>query len=181
MLTKPEDRLEQEPDWVRQAKDLGAGTEQSPVSTSPPAEEVPASADDTATWLKGLDQEEPTGAPLFENDATGMWLKSLDDEPVKVQSVQPAEEPEPELPAWMQNIQAEPLDQTSAIAEGFNSMRSADESTAVQPAQSAEQPEAELPAWLQNIEEEKPSTFEPVIPASDIAGGTQRNRSGTAC
>ena len=24
LLTKPEDRLEQEPEWVRQAKDLGA-------------------------------------------------------------------------------------------------------------------------------------------------------------
>src|SRR5687768_8028033 len=100
LLTKPEDRLEEEPDWVRQARDLGA--EQPPISP-PPAVKVPSSIDDTAAWLTSLDEEKPTAEPAFDNDATGMWLKSLDEEPVKIQPEQPVEQPESDLPTWMQN------------------------------------------------------------------------------
>ncbi|MGZ9221637.1 MAG: tetratricopeptide repeat protein [Anaerolineales bacterium] len=182
LLTRPEDRLEQEPDWVRQARDLGVAAEQPPISPPSPAADVPSSTDDTATWLRSLDEEEPTGAPLFENDATGMWLKSLDEEPVNAHPTQPAEEPEPELPSWMQNIEAEQSAQASAIvsseevtAEGSDWKRSSDESTTVQPVQPDEQPESELPAWLQNIEEQKPSESAPVVHEMEAEQPVQRD------
>jgi hypothetical protein len=175
LLTKPEDRLEQEPDWVKQARDLGAAAEQPPVSTIPAAVEEPSAKDDTATWLRSLD-EEPTATPLSQDDATGMWLKSLDEEPVQVQPTQPAEQPEPELPAWMQNIEAEQPTQTSApsasaeeaIAEGSDWMRPTEEPLEVQPTQPAEQPEAELPAWMQTIEAEKSAEAEPVVHEMEV-------------
>jgi len=112
LLTKPEERLEQEPDWVRQARDLGAAAEQPPMT--PPAAEEPSSTDDTAAWLRSLDEEDSTATPLSENDATGMWLKSLDEEPVKIQPARPAEQPESDVPAWMQNIEEEQPAQASA-------------------------------------------------------------------
>ena len=165
MLTKPEDRLEQEPDWIRQARDLGAAAEQPPMPPLPPAAEEPASTADTAAWLRSLDAEEPTAMPSLEKDSTGMWLKSLDEEPVKVQPAQPAEQPEPELPAWMQITEEEQPAQATAqsipaeevTAEASDWMRSAEEPAEVQPAQPVERPEPELPAWMQTIEEEQPA------------------------
>ena len=204
LLTKPEDRLEQEPDWVRQARDLGAAAEEPPVSP-PPAVKVPSSIDDTAAWLTSLDEEKPTAEPSFENDATGMWLKSLDEEPVKIQPAQPAEQPEsalptwmqnieeeqptqagvpsapseelmaeqpnPDLPAWMQNIAEEQAAQASAPStpveevtiEASDWMRPTETSAEVPPTRPIEQPEPDVPAWMQNIEEEKSSESEPLV------------------
>ncbi len=167
LLTRPEDRLEQEPDWVRQARDLGAAPEQPPAPPPAPEVEVPSSIDDTAAWLRSLD-EETTATPLSENDATGMWLKSLDEEPVKIQ---PAEQAESDLPAWMQNIEEEKPAKASAsssaaeevTAEASDWTRSTEEPAAVQPEQAQERREPELPAWMQNIEEEKASESGPVV------------------
>jgi hypothetical protein len=180
LLTKPEDRLEQEPDWIRQARDLGAAAEQPPTSWPTPAAEEPASTDDTATWLRSLDEEESTAMPSIQNDATGMWLKSLDEEPVNVQPVQPAEQPEAELPAWMQITEEEQAAQmtTQSIpaeevtAEASDWMRSAEEPAEAPPAQPAEQPEPELPAWMQTIEEEQPAQASmPSASAEEVKAG----------
>ncbi len=78
LLTKPEDRLEEEPEWVKQAKDLNvppeavfipvareleqpsAMSEPEPEAVSEPlfAAEQPAQADDVEAWLKNLEGEE---------------------------------------------------------------------------------------------------------------------------
>ncbi len=102
LLTKPEDRLEQEPEWVKQAKDLGA--QQPPTSVTPePETEQPAAMDETAAWLRNLDEEDKRSEPAV--DETAMWLKSLDEAESK--PVQPMESVEEDLPAWMQNIEQE--------------------------------------------------------------------------
>ena len=90
LLTKPEDRLEQEPEWVRQAKDLGAST---PPMPSTPAIQEPIqeasyqepALDDTAAWLRSLDEDESKPVPVAESgkDDTAMWLKNLDEEESK--------------------------------------------------------------------------------------------------
>jgi tetratricopeptide (TPR) repeat protein len=151
LLTKPEERLEQEPDWVRQARDLGAVAEQPPMT--PPAAEGPSSTDDTAAWLRSLDEEETTVTPLSENDATGMWLKSLDEEPVKIQPAQPAEQPESDVPVWMQNIEEQQA-HASAPSAATEELAT-EEPVEGQPTQPTAQAEPELPAWMQTIEEEQ--------------------------
>jgi tetratricopeptide (TPR) repeat protein len=143
LLTKPEDRLEQEPDWIRQARDWGAASEQPPVSPTLPAAEEPSSTDDTAAWLRSLDEEKSAAEPSSENDATGMWLKSLDEESVTVQPTQPAEQPEPEMPAWMRNIEEE---KSSGLEPA------APEMVAEQPVQFEATSE-----WTPKIEEEQPA------------------------
>src|SRR5688572_8891397 len=84
LLTKPEDRLEEEPDWVKQAKDLSVPTSIQPAAQEESVQE-PASSieypslDDTAAWLRSLDEEETTTTPepTRASDETGIWLKSL--------------------------------------------------------------------------------------------------------
>ncbi len=49
LLTTPEERLAEEPDWVKQAKDLSAEQLSAP-------EQTPA-MDDTAVWMRSLDEE----------------------------------------------------------------------------------------------------------------------------
>ena len=49
LLTKPEERLQEEPEWVKQAKDLSAQQQPTPVSEQP---------DDTEAWLKDLAEKE---------------------------------------------------------------------------------------------------------------------------
>ena len=165
LLTKPEERLEQEPDWVRQARDLGAATEQPPMPTPTPAAEESSSADDTAAWLRSLDTEDSTVTPISENDATGMWLKSLDEEPVKIQPTQPAEQPESELPEWMQNIKADQPAQASVPSVPAEELAT-EEPVEVPPAQPVAQSEPELPTWMQNVEQEQP-TQASTLPSAD--------------
>jgi len=88
LLTKPEERLEQEPDWVKQVKDLGG---QPPVQ--PPAEPVASisSAEDTAAWLRSLDEEETQPEPKPEADETAVWLKGLDETPPAAEEPAPVE------------------------------------------------------------------------------------------
>ena len=50
LLTNPEERLEEEPEWVKQAKDLSSEQLFTPEQTTP-------SMDDTAMWLRSLDEE----------------------------------------------------------------------------------------------------------------------------
>jgi hypothetical protein len=176
LLTKPEERMEEEPDWVKRAKDVGLAAEQPPTSSPPPAVEEPSSIDDTAAWLKSLDQEESKPVSSKDTDATGMWLKSLDEGLVKIQPEQPVQEPEPEIPAWMQNIGEEQPAEASApsapieeaAAEATDWMRSIEEPAEGQPSQAIEQPEPEIPAWMKSDEEEKTPESESAIPVSEM-------------
>ena len=54
LLTKPEDRLDQEPEWVQQAKSAPQPT----VEPKTVKEEPVSAADDTTAWLRSLEQEE---------------------------------------------------------------------------------------------------------------------------
>jgi len=164
LLIKPEDRLEQQPDWVQKAKEIGEAL--------PPVQPEPASAD-TASWLRGLDDEESTPAPVKDdtamwlknldeadakpepaiessNDDTAMWLKSLDEPEVK-----PAT-PTDDMPAWMQNIEEE---KTDSITESVVPAVEADDSSAwietVEKSVASETPRTDtgsLPSWLRGLD-----------------------------
>jgi len=138
LLIKPEDRVEKEPDWVKQVKDAGA--QQTPVTpqqeepSSVPAQDAPiADMDDTQAWLRSLDADEFEPEPAVMND-TSSWLKSLD-EPEKT-PVQQA--PSDDLPAWMQNIEQENV----PAAEPAVPVKEAD----VNPVEEAH--DVDIPSWL---------------------------------
>jgi len=164
LLTKPEERLEQEPEWVRQAKDLSATTPQTPepaqeVPTPEPSiYEQPSSSDDTAAWLKSLDEQETVAEPESAHDETAMWLKSLDElEAAPPPPVQPTESEE--LPAWMQSIEQEKAPEQEPVVPTGEIAPETPEKEVEEPAVFAQETpiaEAEsIPDWLSSLDQEE--------------------------
>jgi len=201
LLTKPEDRLEQEPDWVKQAKDMST---QTPSMQPPVAEEAiqeqesTPSMEDTAAWLRGLDDEEESAAPTFPraSDETGMWLKSLTEEDAKPE---PASTPSAdETGMWLKGLDEEEskLASTSTPSRDDTAMwlkslsdedakpapasASDDDETALwlksldEAEKAAAQPEPEipehpdLPAWMQNIDQGVSPDVEAPVSSSKV-------------
>ncbi|MBK9926538.1 MAG: hypothetical protein IPP66_14780 [Anaerolineales bacterium] len=154
LLTKPEERLEQEPEWVKQAK----SAPQQPVVAQP--EEELAPVDDVSSWLKGLDTEEETQqpAPVMEDD-TASWLKSLDE---PEESPIPSTSVSDDLPAWMKGISEE----EPPVAEPVIPM---DEAKPVQETQ-------DVTSWLSSLAEEDIQS--PAIPVSDDLPAWMRDDTG---
>ena len=138
LLTKPEERLEEAPEWVKQAKDIAG----------PAATESPTAPDEVELWLRNLegdsapDRQEETPASLMQQeeasveqpaaalDDTSAWLRGLEQEETEAQralSEQPewvAEEPaiasplaeqavaptESEPASWLQDLEHEELE-----------------------------------------------------------------------
>ncbi|MCC6298354.1 MAG: tetratricopeptide repeat protein [Anaerolineales bacterium] len=187
LLVKPEERKESEPDWVKQAKEIGEALP--PVSQQETGQ--PESSADTAAWLKSLDAETPASEPMQEatsdetaawlksletetpisepaqasaSDETAMWLKSLD-EPEKSAVVEPALSGE--LPDWMQNLEAEKAasEAESAVPVVSNESKEVEEAEAPSSAwideTVVEEPRrydtGNLPNWLQDMDSGVPS------------------------
>ena len=189
LLTKPEDRLQQEPEWVRQSKDSStpAPSTQSPNQEDAIQDSAP-SMDDTAAWLRGLDEETtestfprgsdetgiwlkslteedamPEAASTSAADETGMWLKGLDEEDLKLTDASTPSSDDTAM--WLKNLSdedAKPVPSSeSADDETAMWLKSLDEAEKVvaQPeAEISEQPD--LPAWMQDIGEESTPTTE---------------------
>jgi hypothetical protein len=162
LLMKPEERLEQEPEWVKHAKDVSA--QQPPVTE--PVSEPSASMEDLepAAWQRSLAEEGITARepqePVEEEphwlkdsreirpeepaaeDETRIWLRSLDKEPTA------AAEPAEEQQAWLkpEELSAEKTPQVPPVTEPTRD---------------------ETAAWLQSLEEEE--TLEPVSAHDDTA------------
>lgn len=159
LLTKPEERLEEEPDWVRQARESGVP----PVSqeTPVPSEEEtqpskPFSAvQETAEWLPVMEEEEVTPESVSSTDATLAWLKSLDE----AEEISPVREPVGDLPEWLQSLDEENLPSVEPAVPAGEA-----EEPVAQPEVSIPMAEAEeeLPSWLSELAEEQkkaPSAF----------------------
>ncbi len=178
LLIKPEDRKDSEPDWVKQAKEIGE-------PLTPPAQEElsqPESPMDTAMWLKSLDAEgpvsepvrEPIGdetamwlknleaetpvsepAPSFSSDETAMWLKSLDDQekPAVTESAR-----RDDLPDWMQNLEAGEAapEIESAVPAGEAETSQSDWSSELTPEEPRRLDTGSLPSWLQDMDSGEP-------------------------
>ena len=183
LLTKPEERPAEEPEWVKQAKDLGE---------SPVLEEPATSRDDTGAWLKSLEEEAAAARERTEErarDDTGVWLRSLDEDAAVPQDrvdetpdwMKQQEEPasavsEPELAAsrddtgvWLKSLDEEtltPLGQRDETPDWLRQEEPAssssepdwlrpEEETAV--TSTAETPVSsdDTPTWLKSLEEEE--------------------------
>ena len=95
LLIKPEDRKDVEPDWVKQVKAAPAAE---PTPAQPESFE-PQPVEDTAAWLRSLDEEDAKPEPVSVNDDTAAWLQTLD-EPEPAPQIAPADD----MPAWLQGI-----------------------------------------------------------------------------
>ena len=156
LLTKPEERLEEEPEWVKQAKDVSA--------EQPSVQEPSSSIEDTQAWLRSLDEAEsqPSAEPASVKDDTAMWFKNLE-EPQKETPPQPAHEARSEdLPDWMQGIEEDRASETKFNIPVGDLSTGAAEPESLQPSQTED-----LPAWMQGIEEDRASETAFNIPVEE--------------
>jgi tetratricopeptide (TPR) repeat protein/uncharacterized protein Smg (DUF494 family) len=165
LLTKPEDRLEQEPEWVQQAK----SAPQQPVEPELIIEEPISSADDTTAWLRSLEQEEVEPEPESSKDETAMWFKKLEE------TVERAPAPEPEaaddIPSWLKGLEEESVPESTPASDSTMMwLRGLDEPPLTTPQETQAQDE---PTWLKGIEEEEMApVVEAAVPeTSPEAGG----------
>ena len=169
LLTRPEDRLEEEPEWVQQAK----SAPQQPVEPEPVKyEEHISTADDTTAWLRSLEQEEIEPEPESSKDETAMWFKKLEETTEAVQAPQP--EASDELPAWLAGLEEESAPESAPASETTAMWFKDLDLPAPTPAPETAA-EDEVPAWLQGIEEEDedkaPIPESPVAEAAPEPGG----------
>ncbi|MEW6086450.1 MAG: tetratricopeptide repeat protein [Chloroflexota bacterium] len=177
LLVKPEDRMESEPDWVKQAKEIGE-----PIPPTHQEEmKQPDSPVDTAMWLKSLDGEGPVHEPVKESssDATAMWLKNLDSESAEPEPSKPSasdetavwlksldEEEKPvapqsalreDLPDWMQNLEA--VDAATAVESTVpeeEAQTSSDWISEITPEEPKRYDTGSLPSWLEDVDAGRP-------------------------
>jgi tetratricopeptide (TPR) repeat protein len=197
LLTKPEERLEEEPEWVRQAKSLSTSPLQPPVSVfEEPVQEKPVSAEEPTPWLHDL--EEQKAEPVPEMDATEAWLDGLKEtETAPEEPAQETFEPVTDTAAWLRSLDedeagVEPakdetgiwlksLDETAAITEEpvqeeaepvvpdtAEWLKTLDEPESA-PSEPQPEPVEEIPAWMQELMEEKAPAVEPTLPAEEAA------------
>jgi tetratricopeptide (TPR) repeat protein len=94
--------------------------------------------DETAAWLKSLDEEEKQTTPAA--DETALWLKSLDE--AESAPAQPAAESsfDADMPAWMRNIERE----EPPVVESPIPVQEVEESQ-----------ESGVPSWLSDLDKEE--------------------------
>jgi len=158
LLTTPEERLEQEPEWVKQAKSKGIQEapkqppsleEEEVIPESEPDFEEPAPGMETRTWLKSLAEEEAKReAAPFEDQDTVAWLKSLDEPEAELVTSNSAAADN--LPDWMQDISEEKAPESES-AVSMEEAEVVDEP----PSPVQESLSEEMPDWLSSLEEEK--------------------------
>ncbi|MFT3893644.1 MAG: hypothetical protein QM730_18600 [Anaerolineales bacterium] len=159
LLTKPEERLEQEPEWVKQAKKA------QPVEKAP--SEPASTADDTAAWLKGLEEEEAQPEPSSSRvDETAMWLRGLEEEkPAAQEEVSSSSVDETAM--WLKSLDeekpSEPQGTESTADETAMWLNTLDEPEVAPASEPAVPAQDDLPAWLQETEEEKAAAVEPAV------------------
>jgi hypothetical protein len=119
--------------------------------------------DDTAAWLRSLEDETPE--PVSAHDETAMWLKNLDEEkPAEVLPQSTQATAAEELPAWMQDLEGERPAEESVAAAPEASLEASEATewmSAIegQPEPAAQEPPkvdtGSLPGWLRGFEKEE--------------------------
>ena len=180
LLTKPEDRSDQEPEWVKRQKDAAAQqppakktpVDEENISETEPEVEEHAPGTDTVAWLKGLadEEEDRQVAPDGEELDTVAWLKTLDEpeeEPITLDSVAD------DLPSWMQSVS----EGETAETESATLMEEAEAVDESQTPVEEPAPDEEIPSWLSGIEEEEQT---PSIHVSEDLPAWMRDETGEA-
>jgi hypothetical protein len=165
LLVKPEDRMEKEPDWIQQVK--SAPTPQVPMQAEP-VEKQPVDDNDTAAWLRSLDEEESEPEPVSASDDTAMWLKSLDEPEPAAPGAQVL--PADDMPAWLQGIDEEKVPAAESVVPASEAVDESDWMSAIEEPVATAEPvtaDEDVPSWLKGIDEE--SSITPVsLPQDDL-------------
>jgi len=174
LITDPNARTEQAPEWVEQARAIGEMQEAAP--TPPPAQEPvwppmedtgsiershAPTVDETSVWLKKLDETDAPYAAAPASDALPeSWLSEVDAartlsaaEPVSTADVSPE--------SWLDKKDMEqPAASVTDLSAGWGVEAAAPDSPAR---------EAETPSWLRELEKESESQPSRATPAADGA------------
>lgn len=152
LLTRPEDRTETPPDWLKQeafaetaveSHDEISGADESVAEVAPVADSM-AAGDEIPDWLKDLQEEAGDVAPV-QNESQEHTLPALD---LKAQ--------EGELPEFLQDLSAETLESGSTTIEEIETI---DQGGApVTPFKEATL-ENDVPDWLKELENEPAGTL----------------------
>ncbi|MBE7534568.1 MAG: tetratricopeptide repeat protein [Anaerolineales bacterium] len=161
LLITPEERNEDEPEWVRQAKEIGDSLTASArehevvdsAETPAVALEPQAMSEDTGMWLRSLESEtlivEP--AQSSEDDDVATWLKKLDE---PEESSVGAERQDDVLPDWMKTAEASDRAEFDKSASQPFASKAVDESALPQAERVSE---GDLPSWLEGIDAGAPA------------------------
>ncbi len=170
LLTKPEDRLEEEPEWVKQAKDLN-------VSHEPAADQT-----EDLDWMKGMAVAGGAAAVSHftgrdESDETQETTEL--EQPLQISEPGPGALSEPlpaaeqpgqvdDVEAWLKNLEgeetAEPAAAVDETAIWLKGLEEEEPSRAEE--KPVETPASDLPDWMQNVQVE-PEETSPVIFAEE--------------
>lgn len=156
LLITPEERNEDEPEWVRQAKEIGdsltasAREHEAADSAETPAValEPQAMSEDTGMWLRSLEAETSVVEPAqsSEDDDVATWLKKLDE---PEESSAGAERQDDVLPDWMKTVEASDRAEFDESASQLFASKAVDERTLPQAERVSE---GDLPNWLEGID-----------------------------
>jgi tetratricopeptide (TPR) repeat protein len=175
LLTRPEERPEEEPDWVKQAKDVSEPSALTPVT------EPGSATDEVELWLQSLEgetsavaepQETRAEEPSLETpfvepaaalDDTSAWLRTLEQEETEPRAEEPAlasplaESPvssgEAEPAAWLQELES--ADEVSSKDDTAAWLKSLDQLEKITPEPERDMQPEELPDWIQDIEKDQ--------------------------
>lgn len=155
LLTKPEERPEEEPEWIKQAK--------STVSLQPSSEVEPQPEPSIPTQPLGelgASEEEPEWVP-GEKKTTEAFLAPEPEAPVE--EFAPAEAAAP----WLKGIEEEAEESPALMVEDdmVSWLKSLDEPEE-EPITSARSAE-ELPAWMKDLEEKEAGARESAVPTEE--------------
>lgn len=174
LLTKPEERREEEPEWVKRAKDLSAQeppsivpSETEPELESPAApgvsepEQPPTTAESPAEQSAAMEETQPQQPVVV--DEVESWLKNLEGQEPPSETAVAAAEPEPEQPVAEEKTQPEPAaveDEVDTWLKSLEGQELPSESTAEAEAAEPELAQSTAPdeteIWLSTLGEEKP-------------------------
>ena len=172
LLTRPEERREEEPEWVKRAKDLSAQEPQS-ISTSEPEPELdqPAASGETEAEqplsMGASETDQPAAAsetqpeqPVVE-DEVETWLRNLDAQDPSSDATAETVEPRQELPAAEEEIPSGQPGDEGEVGTLLEDIEQQDQPAV--PVADMTGPETEEPApldeteiWLSTLGEEKP-------------------------
>ncbi len=161
LLITPEERNEDEPEWVRQAKEIGdsltASAREHEVVDSAESPAVAldpqAMSEDTGMWLRSLETETAAVAPAqsSEDDDVATWLKKLDE---PEESSVGAEQQDDILPDWMKTVEASDRAELDESASRPFASKAVDENALPQAERVSE---GDLPNWLEGIDAGAPA------------------------
>ena len=177
LLTKPEDRREDEPEWVKQAKSSEAAQPPS-VDTPAPVSEEPENTQDDEEWMRHAkevgekffddsmgvsdDVVEPVDEPTAPAEDVSSWLEGLDDEGSEEPATLTADD-NTDADEWLKTLD-EPEEKPVEIES-------------VAPVEEAAQESDDLPGWLDGLDEEEESQT-PDVPDSEDLPAWMRDETG---